>query len=105
MQKSTLYLILCICTVVFVVCGLLCVFNIDALQNKPLQQTTSFNAPAMAKFQSDGNLYVIDSGSFRLICMSPDGDIRYTINIDRFNEYTRIVDAAIDEAGTSMCTR
>ena len=53
----------------------------------------------MAKYERDGNLYVIDSGLFRLICMNPDGRINYTIDIDMFDEYIRIVDGAIDDAG------
>ncbi|MCL2719709.1 MAG: HAMP domain-containing protein [Treponema sp.] len=84
---------------VFLGCGILCLLNLDVLNNKPFQQTTSFIAPAMAKYERDGNLYVIDSGSFRLICMSTDGDIHYTISIDILNEYLRIVDSVIDDAG------
>jgi len=87
------------CSAVFLGCGLLCIFNIDMLRNKPFQQNTTFNEPAMAKYEKDGNLYVIDSGSFRLVCMNPNGKIRYDITIDKFEEYTRIADAAIDEAG------
>ena len=99
MKKSTMRLLLGICIAIFVICGLLCFFNTDVFQKKPFQQTTSFIAPAVAKYEKDGNLYVIDSGSFRLICMDPDGTIHYTIEIDKFDEYTRIVDGAIDESG------
>jgi len=99
MKKSAIRLILGVCTVLFAISGLLCLFNSDALKKKPFLRTTSFIAPAMAKYEKDGNLYVIDSGSFRLVCMAPDRTIRYTINIDKFKEYTRIVDAVIDEAG------
>jgi len=88
-----------LCLAVFIVCGLLCAFNMDSLKKKPFQSTTSFSGPAMAKYEKDGNLYVIDSGSFRLVCMSPDGNIRYSVTIDKLKEYTRIVDGAIDEAG------
>jgi len=84
---------------VFAVCALLFFFNTDVLKKKPFQSSTSFDAPASAKFEKDGNLYVIDSGSFRLVCMSPDRKIHYTIEIDKFKEYTRIVDGAIDDAG------
>jgi class 3 adenylate cyclase len=99
MKKSTLWVLLVVCTVIFLGCTLLCIFNIDAIRNSPFQQTTSFIAPAMAKYERDGNLYVIDNGSFRLVCMSPDGNIHYTIEIDRFEEYIRIVDCAIDNQG------
>jgi len=99
MKKKTLWLIVSVCIAGVIISGVLCIFNIDALNNKPFQQTTSFTAPAMAKYEQDGNLYVIDSGSFRLICMEPDGTIRYTITVDKFKEYLRIVDAVIDSAG------
>ena len=99
MKSSSLWLIFSLCIAVFLGCALLLFFNSDVLEKKPFQQTTSFNAPAMAKYERDGNLYVIDNGSFRLVCMTLDGDILYTINVDKFKEYTRIVDAAIDEAG------
>jgi len=98
-KKSTLYLVFTVCTAVFLVCGLFCIFNRDALKKKLFQSTTSFIGPATAKYEKDGNLYVIDSGSFRLVCMAPDGNIRYTINIDKFKEYSRFVDGTIDEAG------
>ncbi|MCL2762241.1 MAG: HAMP domain-containing protein [Treponema sp.] len=99
MKKTKVYLLFCVCIAVFLGCGVLCVLNLDVFTKKPLQQTTSFIAPAMAKYEKDGNVYVIDSGSFRLVCMAPNGDIRYTITIDKLKEYTRIVDGAIDEAG------
>ena len=84
---------------VFIVSGLLCFFNSDIFGMKPFQQTTEFISPAMAKYERDGNLYVIDNGSFRLVCMSPKGDIHYAITVDKLKEYLRIVDAAIDDAG------
>ena len=99
MKKSAKWLLFTICMVLFLICGLLVLFNYDVLSKSPFQQTTSFFAPAIAKYEKDGNLYVIDSGSFRLVCMEPDGNIRYTIEIDRFDEYIRIIDGAIDNAG------
>ncbi|MCL2185327.1 MAG: HAMP domain-containing protein [Treponema sp.] len=99
MKKSSLWLIFSVCTAVFLGCLFLCLSNLDVLEKKPFQQTTSFLAPAMAKFEKDGNLYVIDNGSFRLVCLQPDGDIRYTIEIDKFDEYIRIIDGAIDDSG------
>jgi len=98
-KKSTYWMILIICTVIFVGCGALCFFNFDVFKNKPFEQTTFIDGSAMAKFERDGNLYVIDNGSFRLLCMEPDGSIIYTIIIDKMKEYTRIVDSVIDEAG------
>jgi len=99
MNKTTLWLIFFVCLTVFLVSGLLCVFNLEELNSRPFQRTTLFESPAMAKYERDGNLYVIDSGSFRLVCMEPDGTIRYTISIDKFREYIRIVDGIIDDAG------
>ncbi|MCL2763822.1 MAG: HAMP domain-containing protein [Treponema sp.] len=99
MKTKTLWLIFAICMAVFLVSGSLCILNLDVFNNEPFQQTTTFTAPAMAKYEKDGNLYVIDSGSFRLVCMSPDGAIRYTITVDKFKEYIRIVDGIIDDAG------
>jgi len=94
-----MWLMFYISAAVFVVCALLVFFNTDVLKNKPFQSYTSFDAPATAKFEKDGNLYAIDNGSFRLVCMTPDRKIRYTIDIDKFKEYTRLVDFAIDDAG------
>jgi len=99
MKKSILWLIFAGCMTVFLISGLLCLFNIDTFKKKPFQKTSNFSSPAAAKFEKDGNLYVIDNGSFRLVCMTPDGRIRYTIDIDRFDEYIRLIDFAIDEAG------
>jgi len=99
MKKNTMNLIFAACMAFFTICALLCFFNTDALKKKPFQKKTSFAAPAMAKYEKDGNLYVIDSGSFRLACMEPNGKIRYTIVIDKLKEYIRIVDGAIDDAG------
>ncbi|MCL2801155.1 MAG: HAMP domain-containing protein [Treponema sp.] len=99
MNKNTLWLIFAVCMAVSLLFGALCAFNFDVFSMKPFQQTTMFESPAMAKFERDGNLYVIDSGSFRLVCMAPDGTINYTINVDKFKEYIRIVDTIIDDAG------
>jgi len=94
-----MHLVCIICATVFFACVMVCVFNRDTLKKRPFQQTTTFINAATAKYEKDGNLYVIDSGSFRLICMTPDGNIRYAITIDKLKEYTRIIDGAIDEAG------
>ena len=99
MNKSSKWILFIICIALFVLFGVLCLFNLDVFGMKPFQKTTYFSAPAAAKYEKDGNIYVIDSGSFRLISMEPDGRIRYTIEINKFDEYIRIVDFAIDEAG------
>jgi len=99
MNKKSLWLIFLICIFVFLICAVYCFYNSDVLLMKPFQSTTTFVAPAMAKFEKDGNLYVIDNGSFRVICMDTDGNIHYTIEIDKFDEYIRIIDGAVDNAG------
>ena len=99
MKKSALWLLFTFCIILFIVFGVLVFFNSDVLSKKPFQQTTTFSSPAMAKFEKDGNLYVIDNGSFRLVCMNTDSNIKYTIEIDKFDEYVRIVDGTIDDAG------
>ena len=99
MKKSSKWLIFTICIAVFLICLCLCLFNLDVLKDKPFQQTTSLFAPAMAKYEKDGNLYIIDNGSLRFICMNQDGNIHYTIEIDKFDEYIRMVDGCIDDDG------
>ena len=98
-KRSSVWIILIICIAVFLSCGILCFYNFDVFTYGVFQRTTYFNGPAMAKYERDGNLYVIDNGSFRLICLKPDGSIIYTIVIDKMDEYTRIIDSAIDDAG------
>ena len=90
---------LAVCIAVFLGAAFMCFKNPDIINKKIFQQTTVFDAPAMAKFEKDGNLYVIDNGSFRVICMDTDGNIHYIIEIDKMDEYIRIADGAIDEAG------
>jgi len=83
----------------FIGFGLFCFFNIDILKNKPFQRTTTLSSPAAAKYERDGNIYVIDNGSFRLVCMGKNGNIIYTIEIDKLDEYIRLIDFAIDDYG------
>jgi class 3 adenylate cyclase len=84
---------------VFIACAAFCILNLSTLKKKPFQSTLAFSGAAAAKYEKDGNLYVIDSSSFRLICMIPDGQILYTINIDKMKEFTRIIETTIDEEG------
>jgi len=83
----------------FIGFGIFCFFNIDVLGSKPLQQTTTLSSPAAAKYERNGKIYIIDSGSFRLICMEKSGNIIYTIEIDKLDEYIRLIDFAIDDSG------
>ncbi|MDR2072898.1 MAG: adenylate/guanylate cyclase domain-containing protein [Spirochaetaceae bacterium] len=85
------------CMVVFISCVLLCVVGRDFLRRPVLQTTMVLDAAFSAKYERDGNLYIIDNGTFRLICMDPAGQIKYTVNIDKWKEYVRIYDSVIDE--------
>jgi class 3 adenylate cyclase/HAMP domain-containing protein len=78
---------------------LLCFFFVDFFRRPVLESKITFVTPAVAKYAKDGNMYVIDNGSLRIICMTPDGRINYTINIDKMTNYTRFFDFAVDEAG------
>ncbi|MDR2314195.1 MAG: HAMP domain-containing protein [Spirochaetaceae bacterium] len=88
-----------LCLVIFISCVLLCVVRRDFLQRPVFQTTLDLDAAISAKYEKDGNLYIIDHGAFRLICMDPAGQIKYTVNIDKRKEYIRIYDSVIDEKG------
>ncbi|MDR2048965.1 MAG: HAMP domain-containing protein [Treponema sp.] len=90
----------CISIVLFAACTAICLFNFTILSGPLFQAETykiHFDGPSAAIYEKDGSLYVIDGGSFRLIRMSPDGQASYIITIDKFKEYTRIMDLAVDE--------
>jgi len=99
MKKSSLWILFAAFTCGFLGLGAFCFFNHKVFQHGPFQQNTTISAPAAAKYEKDGNLYIIDNGSFRLICMDPKGNIRYTIDVDKLDEYLRIVDCVIDGSG------
>jgi hypothetical protein len=84
---------------VFVFCAAVCLLNIGLLKRPVLQTTTEIQVASSAKYEKDGNLYIIDNGSFRLISMTTEGNINYNINIDKMKEYTRIYDSAVDDMG------
>jgi class 3 adenylate cyclase len=88
-----------ICIMVFLLCTAACLLNFSFLRKPIFQKKTNFDVASAAKYEKDGNLYVIDSGSFRLICMTVEGDINYVITIDKMKEYVKIFDCAVDEAG------
>jgi hypothetical protein len=92
--------------VAFIICigvtacsALLCFLNRDILKRPVFQEKTYFADPSFVKYEKDGNLYIADSGGFRLICMTPEGKINYKISINAMEEYTRICDSAVDEQG------
>jgi class 3 adenylate cyclase/HAMP domain-containing protein len=82
-----------LCFLVFVL------LNFDVLKKPVFQKKTAITAPASAKYEKDGNLYIIDNTGFRLISMTTEGHINYTININKTDEYTRFYDMAVDEMG------
>ncbi|MDR0400591.1 MAG: HAMP domain-containing protein [Treponema sp.] len=86
-------------TIVFFVSLIFCVIFMDYIGKPALQSTDNFIAPLSAKYEKDGNIYVIDDGSFRIVSMAPDGAVNYTITIKRFSEYVKMYDFAVDEHG------
>ncbi|GHV25299.1 hypothetical protein AGMMS4952_02710 [Spirochaetia bacterium] len=88
-----------ICLAIFVLCLFACVLNLNYLKRPVFQKITTIESTYMAKYEKDGNLYIIDSGTSRLICMRTDGSINYTISIDKMKEYVKILDCAVDELG------
>ncbi|MDR2210717.1 MAG: hypothetical protein LBO65_04515 [Spirochaetaceae bacterium] len=88
-----------LCVVIFIGCVLLCFLRRDLLRRPVFQETMPLDAAFSAKYEKDGNIYIIDNGTFRLICMDPQGRINYTININKWKEYVRIYDSVIDENG------
>jgi class 3 adenylate cyclase len=88
-----------VCMLIAAGCALVCFLHPNLLKRPILKKTTEIINAASAKYESDGNLYVIDSSSFRLICMDITGNIQYTITIDKMKEYTRIYDSTVDDKG------
>ncbi|MDR2094220.1 MAG: HAMP domain-containing protein [Treponema sp.] len=88
-----------ICLAVFFCCLAVVLLNLNILKRPVFQIKTDISAPASAKYEKDSNLYIIDNTGFRLICMTTEGNINYTINIDKMKEYTRFYDMAVDEMG------
>jgi class 3 adenylate cyclase/HAMP domain-containing protein len=92
----------CISVLLFAACTVICFLNPRILTMPFFRDETykiRFDGPSAAVYEKDGSLYIIDSGSFRLIRMSPDGQIHYIITIDKTSEYIRIMDLAVDEEG------
>jgi class 3 adenylate cyclase/HAMP domain-containing protein len=85
--------------VIFLFCGIFCMIHLDYVWRPVFQKTTYFTVPLSAKYEKDGNIYIIDDGSFRLVCMTPGGTINYTITIERYDEYVKMYDFAVDERG------
>ncbi|MDR1470332.1 MAG: hypothetical protein LBT00_13700 [Spirochaetaceae bacterium] len=88
-----------ICGATFVLCVIIVVFNVTLLKKPLFQQKTDLVAPSVAKYEKDGNLYIVDDSGLRLISMTLDGRINYTITVNTAEEYTRFYDLAVDEMG------
>ncbi|GHV76431.1 hypothetical protein AGMMS49942_12520 [Spirochaetia bacterium] len=84
---------------IFIVSALICLLNLNLLKRPVFQKETLLVDPALAKYERDGNLYIIDSSSFRLICMTVEGTIKYAITLDKMQEYIRMYDCAVDDGG------
>ncbi|MDR0409493.1 MAG: hypothetical protein LBH18_03750, partial [Spirochaetaceae bacterium] len=97
MTKSKAINILVLFSAIFVLCVCMCFFNFETLKAPLFQRKTTFSEIAFAKYEKDGNIYIVDSGFFRLVCMTPQGNIKYTISIDKSKDYTRMYDIAVDE--------
>jgi class 3 adenylate cyclase len=100
MEKKKPVVLFIVCLSVFLVCSLICFLRMDILKRPVFQSKAEFVNAAAAKYEKNGNLYIIDNGSFRLICMTPEGKINYAININKSREYARFYDLALDESGS-----
>ncbi|MDR2111477.1 MAG: hypothetical protein LBP32_09250, partial [Spirochaetaceae bacterium] len=78
-----------VCVAVFFSCLAVVLLNFDTLKRPVFQRKTDISAPSSAKYEKDGNLYIIDNAGFRLISMTVDGNVNYTVNIDKMKEYSR----------------
>jgi class 3 adenylate cyclase/HAMP domain-containing protein len=87
------------CVAVFLFCLIAIALNFSFLRRPVFQRKMDITAPSSAKYEKDGSLYIIDNAGFRLISMTPEGSINYTININKMEEYTRFYDTAVDEMG------
>jgi hypothetical protein len=99
MRKKNEIIVCILCVCVFVCTSLICLSNINILKSPFFKQNAEFSNPSFAKYEKDGNIYAVDSGGFRLICMTPDGNAEYAILIDRLKEYVKIYGSTIDEQG------
>ncbi|MDR0708255.1 MAG: hypothetical protein LBF60_10370, partial [Treponema sp.] len=99
MTKNKAMKIFVLSSVVFAFCVCICLFNGKTLKSPIFQRKTTFKEVAFVKYEKDGNLYVVDSGFLRLVCMTPQGHIKYIVSIDKTRDYTKIFDIAVDEDG------
>jgi class 3 adenylate cyclase/HAMP domain-containing protein len=98
-KKKRPFLVFFIALFVFFASLLVCSLNFSILKRPVFQKETHLVDAALAKYEQDGNLYIIDTSSFRLICMTIEGKINYTITIDKMQEYIKMYDCVIDDGG------
>ncbi|MDR0786224.1 MAG: hypothetical protein LBE74_10175, partial [Treponema sp.] len=99
MTKNNAIKVFVLSIVIFVCYVCVCFFNFRVLTSPLFQKKTVFSEVAFVKYEKDGNLYVVDSGFLRLVCMTPQGHIKYIVSIDKTRDYTKIFDIAVDEDG------
>jgi class 3 adenylate cyclase/HAMP domain-containing protein len=98
-QRRKNQLVFAVCLAAFLFCLIAIALNFSYLKRPVFQRKTNIIVPSSAKYEKDGSLYIIDNAGFRLISMTTEGSINYTININKMEEYTRFYDTAVDERG------
>jgi class 3 adenylate cyclase/HAMP domain-containing protein len=88
-----------ICLIIFLACVAICILRLDLLKKPIFHSKTEFVTAGTAKYERDGNIYVIDDGLLRIVCMTPEGKINYTIHINKNQEYAKFCDLVLDESG------
>ncbi|GMO41943.1 MAG: hypothetical protein Ta2F_17960 [Termitinemataceae bacterium] len=99
MKNKGNYIALFVCTLGFIASAVFAAFNFRYLRYSPFEKNIFIDIPLSAKYLRDGNVYLIDNAAFRLICMSPQGKAKYTINIDKMADYTKLYDFTVDDGG------
>ncbi|MDR0410607.1 MAG: hypothetical protein LBH75_01365, partial [Treponema sp.] len=65
MTKNNAVKALVLFSAVFALCVCVCLFNFETLKSPIFQRKTTFSEAAFAKYEKDGNIYIVDSGFFR----------------------------------------
>ncbi|GMO11484.1 MAG: hypothetical protein Ta2A_19970 [Treponemataceae bacterium] len=102
MRKRTAKIL---CSILFpasIVCIVFSLLHAKTLFTNPFSRTLRIDTPSSAKYERDGNLYVIDKSAFRLLCLNLAGEIQYIIEVDKENrtkKNRKIYDSAVDVSG------
>ncbi|MDR0527326.1 MAG: response regulator [Spirochaetaceae bacterium] len=83
----------------FIIFASLSIYNYPMLQRSAFKTTIDFTYPVSAKHQPDGNIYVIDRSLSRIVCMTYDGKVNYSIYARENKEYVSFWDTAGDDKG------